>query len=256
MFVEPKNTLKVENVLVVGLGEIGAPLLEIIKGIYNAEGLDIEPKEIHDPVDVLHICFPYSTKFAETSINYINEFNPKLTIVESTVLPFTTSTIYEKTQRAICHSPVRGRKADGFKWGYFTHTKFIGPAKPEFGKIAEEYYKSLGFKTYVCNSPLETEFMKILNTTYYGLLITWFQEIHRICKKFNLKEEEVIEFFRTNTRDTGGKHQRPVFYPGIIRGHCVIPNAKLLKELYPSPFVNVLLESNEKRKQEVKSERD
>jgi len=240
--------LRVEKVLVIGLGEIGAPLLEVVKGVYSAEGLDIEPKEVHGPVDMLHICFPYSADFVETATNYVNKFNPKLTIIESTVLPFTTSKIYEKTQKPVCHSPVRGRKADGFKWAYFTYTKFIGPAKPEFGKMAEEYYQSLGFKTHVCNSPLETEFMKILNTTYYGLMITWFQEIHRICEKFHLKEKEVIEFFRTTQRDSGGKHLRPVFYGGVIRGHCVVPNAELLSELYPSPFVKVLLESNEKRK--------
>jgi len=249
------KTLRIKNVLVIGLGEIGVPLLEIVKGVFHGEGLDIKPKEIYSPVDVLHICFPYSTNFVETATNYINEFHPKLTIIESTVIPYTTNKIYEKTQKPVCHSPVRGRKADGFKWAYFTYTKFIGPAKPEFGKMAEEYYQSLGFKTYVGNSPLETEFMKILNTTYFGLMITWFQEIRRICEKFNLKEEEVIEFFRTNERESGGRHPRPVFYPGVIRGHCVVPNAKLLSELYPSPFVKVLMESNEKRKKEAQSEK-
>jgi len=246
--------LKVGKVLVIGLGEIGAPLLEIVRGVYPSESLDIEPKEIHGPFDVLHICFPYSPNFVETATNYIKKFNPKLTIVESTVLPLTTSRIYEKTQKPICHSPVRGRVSDGFKWGYFTYTKFIGPVKPKFGKMAEEYYKSLGFKTRICNSPLETEFMKILNTTYYGLMIAWFQEIHRICRKFNLKEEEIVEFFRTNERDSGGRHPRPVLYPGAIRGHCVIPNAKLLNELYPSRFIKVLLESNKKREKEIESE--
>lgn len=242
--------MKVRRVLVIGLGEIGAPLLEIVKGVYCAEGLDIEPQKVQSPVDVIHICFPYGENFVETTVDYVRKFRPKMVLIESTVMPLTTSKIYEKTLKAVCHSPVRGRVADGFKWGYFTYTKFIGPTKPEFGKMAEKYYQSLGFKTHTCSSPLETEFMKILNTTYYGLMITWFQEVHRICRKFNLKEEEIIEFFRTSEKDSGGKHQRPVFYPGVITGHCVIPNAKLLNELYPSPFVKTLLESNEKRKKE------
>ncbi|UCG36037.1 MAG: hypothetical protein JSV64_05250 [Candidatus Bathyarchaeota archaeon] len=242
--------MKVDSVLVVGLGEIGAPLLEIVKGVYHAEGLDIEPKELQDSFDILHICIPYTKEFVRTTIDYINRFDPKLTIIESTVLPFTTEKIHQKTETAICHSPVRGRKEDGFKWAYFNYTKFIGPAEAEYGKMAEEYYHSLGFKTYICNSPLETEFMKVLNTTYYGLMITWFQEIHRICKEFNLKEEEITHFFRTNQKESGGRHQRPVFYPGIIKGHCVIPNAKMLEELYQSPFVKVILDSNEKRKEE------
>lgn len=246
--------MKIENVLVVGLGEIGAPLLEIVKEIYNTEGLDVEPKEVRGSIDVLHFCFPYSSEFAKTATDYIYRFNPKLTIIESTVLPFTTNKIYERTRKPICHSPVRGRKAEGFKWAYFTYTKFIGPVKPEFGKMAEEYYHSLGFKTHICNSPLETEFMKLLNTTYYGLMIAWFQEIHRICKKFNLKEDQIIDFFRTNEEDSGGKHPRPVFYPGVIRGHCVIPNAQLLNKVYPSPFVDTLLQSNKRRKKEIENE--
>jgi UDP-N-acetyl-D-mannosaminuronate dehydrogenase len=97
--------------------------------------------------------------------------------------------------------------------------------------------------------------MKIIDTTYYGLLISWFQEIHRICKRFNLKEEEIIEFFKTNERDSGGKHPRPVYYPGFIGGHCVIPNARLLNQMYPSPFIDVILESNEKRRKEIESEK-
>jgi len=245
--------LEIRDVLVVGLGEIGAPLLDIVQEVYHAEGLDVEPKEVRGSVDILHVCFPYDEKFVETTVDYMKRFQPKLTLIESTVLPFTTSKIFEKTGLEVCHSPVRGRKADGFKWSYFAYTKFVGPTTASSGRMAEEYYQSLGFKTYVCSSPLETEFMKVLNTTYYGLMITWFQEIHRICEKFHVNEEEVIEFFRTNERDSGGRHPRPVFYPGVITGHCVIPNAKLLKELYPSPFVEVLLESNERRKKEVES---
>lgn len=246
--------LNINKVLVVGLGEIGSPLLEIAGGVYSAEGVDIEDRQVQGPVDVLHICFPYDENFVAIAARYINKFHPELTIVESTVLPFTTGEIYKRTQRAICHSPVRGRLADGFKWAYFTYTKFIGPVKQEYGKMAESYYQSLGFKTYVCGSSLETEFMKILNTTYYGLMIGWFQEIHRLCKKFNINEEDILKFFRTSEEESGGKHPRPVFYPGVIAGHCVIPNALLLNDVYKSTFVEALLGSNEKRKNEVASE--
>ncbi len=244
----------VEKVLVVGLGEIGAPLLEIVREVYLADGLDIQPKQVQGPFDVLHICFPYSSDFVLTASEYIGRFDPKLTIIESTVLPTTTSRIYERTQKPICHSPVRGRQADGFKWAYYAYTKFIGPAEQEFGKMAEEYYHSLGFKTHVCNSPVETEFMKVLNTTYYGLMIAWFQEIHRISKQFDIDEENVIEFFKSNETDSGGKHPRPVFYPGVIEGHCVIPNARLLNNVFPTPFVDIILDSNKRRKAEIEKE--
>ena len=243
--------IQFKNVLVIGLGEIGSPLFEIVRETYNTQGLDIKPKKIRKPIDLMHICYPYDQKFVQSTIDYIKKFEPKLTIIESTVLPFTTNKIYEQTKSPICHSPVRGRQADGFKWAYLTYTKFIGPVKPEYGIVANKYYNSLGFRSCVCHSPLETEFMKILNTTYYGLMIAWFQEIHRICLKFGLKEKEIINFFKTNEEESNGKHPRPIFYPGVIEGHCVIPNAKLLNEIFPSAFVRAILQSNEKRKKEV-----
>ena len=82
-------------------------------------------------------------------------------------------------------------------------------------------------------------------------MIAWFQEVHRICKKFRVKEDEINHFFKTNEENSKGKHPRPVFYPGVILGHCVIPNAKLLNQTYPSNFVKAILESNEKRKKEI-----
>lgn len=233
--------------LVIGIGEIGKPLYEIIKGVYpRAEWADIGPREIGKEISVMHICFSYNEKFVDTVVDYIKQFQPKLTIIESTVPPFTTQKIYRKNQKPICHSPVRGRKADGFKWGLFTYTKFIGPTTDESGKMADEYYRSLGFKTRICKSSLETEFMKIINTTYYGLMIAWFQEVNRICKKFSLNKEDITEFIGSTERESGGKISRPVFYPGYIGGHCLIPNALLLNNVYPSSFIKALLDSNEK----------
>lgn len=142
-------------------------------------------------------------------VHYIERFQPKLTLIESTVLPLTTSKIYEKTRKPI--------------------------------------YKSLGFKTRICKSSLETEFMKIINTTYYGLMIAWFQEVDRLCEKFKLNKEKVIDFIGLTERESGGKLPRPIFYPGYMGGHCVIPNVLLLKEVYPSIFIEALLDSNERK---------
>lgn len=67
------------DVLVIGLGEIGKPLLEIVRGTYNAFGLDIQQEEIKEKIDVMHICFPYSKNFVSNVVDYIRRFQPKLT---------------------------------------------------------------------------------------------------------------------------------------------------------------------------------
>ena len=241
--------------LVIGIGEIGKPLYEIVRGVYPAaQWLDVESKEVLGEIGLLHICFRYSESFVKDVVEYVKRFQPSLTLIESTVLPFTTSKIYAQVGGNICHSPVRGRGLTGFKWGFFTYTKFIGGATPTAARVAEEYYQSLGFKTRVCNSPLETEFMKIINTTYYGLCISWFQEIERICNRYNLDVSSIREFIKSTEDDSGGKVPRPVYYGGHIGGHCVISNALLLQQTFPSKFVEALLESNEKRGRETKLE--
>ena len=90
--------------LVVGLGEIGKPLLELLKlkGI-DAVGIDIQPKRINKRVEFLHICFPYSHWFVADVKKYQAKYQPRYTVVHSTVRPRTS-----KKVNAI-YSPVRGR---------------------------------------------------------------------------------------------------------------------------------------------------
>jgi len=46
---------------------------------------------------------------------------------------------------------------------------------------------------------------------------------------------------------------RPVMFPGEIGGHCLIPNVKLLLESYYSEFLELILNSNERRKLEMEN---
>ena len=41
-------------------------------------------------------------------------------------------------------------------------------------------------------------------------------------------------------------------FPGVIGGHCLIPNTELLLKSYDSDFLKLILKSNEKRKEEIK----
>lgn len=40
-------------------------------------------------------------------------------------------------------------------------------------------------------------------------------------------------------------------FPGVIGGHCLIPNTELLLKSYDSECLRLILKSNEKRKKEV-----
>jgi len=239
------------NILIVGLGEVGSALFEIMKPKWTVQTLDKKEKKITLPIDVMHICYPYTPSFVEITFKYMERYDPKLTLIESTVKPETTQKIYEKAKKPICHSPVRGRHIEGLEKGLFQYTKFIGPVKRKFGLMAEKYYNSLGIKTLLCSSPLETEYMKLLNGTYFALMISFFQEIRRICEENGLNESEILQFFTTNTLESYYQHMRPTFHPSVIRGHCIIPNVLLLNQAYPMELADAILNSNERRKKEV-----
>jgi UDP-glucose 6-dehydrogenase len=244
----------VSRILIVGYGEVGKPLFEIVRGVYSeVDWLDVEGKKIDVNPDIMHIAFPEESPeaFVSSSVQYIERFSPGLVLIETTVTPGTTLKVHQNLKKTVllCHSPVRGNMIDGMKKGLLQYTKFIGPVSPEAGAKASEYYETLGLKTHVCASPIETELGKIFETTYRGLMMSWFQEIHRICRELEADYDQVVEFVGSTERE--GKQARPVFHPGVIGGHCIVPNAEKLLSVYSSSFARALLESNRRRQQEV-----
>jgi UDP-N-acetyl-D-mannosaminuronate dehydrogenase len=79
-----------QTVVIVGLGEIGNPLLDIMKGRYRTFGVDINQPAPVSRCEVMHICFPFqSDKFVRQVVEYIHQYRPALTVINSTVAPGT-----------------------------------------------------------------------------------------------------------------------------------------------------------------------
>jgi len=82
-------------------------------------------------------------------------------------------------------------------------------------------------------------------------MIACFQEMHRISRHFGADFDNVVDFLEDDHRV---RFDRPIHFPAVIGGHCLIPNAELLLKSYDSKFLHLILESNEKRKEEIKDE--
>jgi UDP-N-acetyl-D-mannosaminuronate dehydrogenase len=231
--------------LVVGLGEVGGPLLEIIKGSQEAYGVDIQPTGPIPHCDIMHICFPYvdGEKFVAESVRYIGKYSPLLTIVNSTVGPGTTRAICEQAKADVVYSPVRGKHVK-MKQDMLHYVKFVGALNPTAGQKACAHFQSIGMKTRLLGTPEAAELAKLTETTYFGLLIAWAQELERYCQKFGANYEEVISFY-----EEIGFFPPVKYFPGIIGGHCVMPNIKILKKSFRSDILDAIEKSNELKKQ-------
>ena len=228
-------------VVVAGLGEVGRPLLELLSGCYNTVGVDIAPAALpKGKVDVLHICFPFEIRdFVGEAARYIELFKPALTSVNSTVGIGTTRKIAERTGAAVVNSPVRGKHARMIQ-ELRSYTKFIGPMDTESGEAAAKHFQAAGIKTKTLSAPEATELAKLTETTYFGLLIAWAQEIERYADLTGQPFDEIISFYEEIKYLPTTK-----FFPGVIGGHCVMPNIEILSKFDRSVILEAIRSSNQ-----------
>lgn len=144
------------DVVVIGLGEIGRPLLEIVGRCHEALGVDLSPVDFSGECKVMHVCYPFDIPdFVVETVKYIQRFQPRLTIINSTVAPGTTRKIHELAGAPIVHSPVRGKHAKIVD-ELLHYTKFIGSIDAATGQEAAEHFESLAMKTSLLPSPEAT----------------------------------------------------------------------------------------------------
>ncbi|HLI78918.1 MAG TPA: hypothetical protein VKV03_02985 [Candidatus Binataceae bacterium] len=237
-----------KKTLVVGLGEVGGALAEVLERTHPVLRHDIERREFKDPIGVMHICIPFVSRkqFEPLAIEYIRRFKPELTIINSTVLPGTTRSIAEKTRMPVAYSPVRGKHVK-MTTDLFHYVKFVAAGEEEWSDKAAAHFEQHGMKTRKLDKPETLEVAKLGETTYFGVIIAWAQEFNRYVERAGGDYEEAIEFF-----DEVAFLPRQRYFPGFIGGHCVIPNINLLLQIDSAPLLEAVLDSNQRREAELK----
>lgn len=231
----------VKKIGILGYGEVGQAMAKfykkpLIKDVSRDDGLT--------DLDVLHVCIPWSEKFLTIVRKTIASAHPKLTIVHSTVPPGTT----KKIGGMVVHSPIRGIHPHLHK-GIKTFVKYVGADNKKAGQLAKSHLTTLKIKTKVFFPSETTEIGKLLDTAYYGLVIAWHGEKKRLTDALGVNFDEAVTDFN-QTYNEGykklGKHNviRPVLYPpkAHIAGHCIIPNAKMLKQHLNSKALDLILD--------------
>jgi hypothetical protein len=224
--------------LVIGCGEVGKALMEVL----NCEGHD--PQKGYDrmdagPVDMLHICIPYSETrpenwsdnvvwlpFKDWVREYQAWFKPTFTVIHSTV-PIGTS-----DELNAHHSPIRGRHPH-LAASIRTFTKYVGG--PDSVIIADEFSRRGIQSAMSLMSAKDAEAGKLIDLMQFGQSVMLEKSIHEFCERNGLSFD--IVYTRFNQSYNRGylelgeyQFQRPVLahIDGPIGGHCVAQNMKWL----------------------------
>lgn len=222
--------------IVLGMGEVGETLFGLLEERnFHSIGIDTdtskcknysENQQIENP-EYLHVCLPGELSgFVDITVDWIKKIKGlKVVLVHSTVKPGTTKRIQEKSEVLVLYSPVRGvhkRFLDDIK----KYTKFVSSdekqIEPEIKIDLEKRFEKIEWMS----TTKTAELAKILvDTTYYGWLINYAQITKMICEKEGIDFDEMWKFADEIHENLGN---RPKMFPGIIGGHCVIPNLNLV----------------------------
>ena len=228
---------------IAGYGEVGQALGKV----YSTNNIDFAIQDKYKQIDdnfenivILNICLPFIEKNSFVSIveEYINN-STNLIIIHSTIGLGVVEKLKEKYPSLyIVHSPLRGVHPNLYE-GLMKFKKFIG-GDLESCKVANKHLSSLGMNTVITDSKTAV-LSKLFSTTYYGLCIAFTEEMGQICDQVGANFEDIIDWNKdyNETYTKLGKQNvsRPILYripDKKIGGHCVVPNARILKNLFPN----------------------
>lgn len=239
--------------LIIGLGQIGQPIARLL----GNNDIDVIVRDIEDipdpgPITAAHICYAPGEDlenggFVDVTVNYLKQYTPRFCFIHSTVVPGTSREIQKQVPFVdIIYSPVRGRHGDFDedlvkydKWMAAMHEMALRSAVLHVGHIWN-IREMRRFET--------LELAKLLETSYTGVLIAWAQVMNRYADAVGADLDQAIEF--TDELDYLPAYQ---FVPSYIGGHCIMPNIDILQEVLHTDFLQSVIDSNEKRKEELQS---
>ena len=225
--------------VVVGIGEIGRPILKLLTKQSITIGFDLNPvlmdkrkfeRYKDHETSFLHIAIPVTVRFIDNVLKLEKKFKPECIIIHSTIKPGTTKQLQRKLSIPVIYSATRGvhkRMTGDIK----RYTKFFAISKdaPKSKWASAQFVKLMkkcNVKTKKMSNPETLELAKIIcDTSYLGWLVNYAQLSNRIAIEYGVDYDEMWTFADEIHKFLGN---RPKMYPGYIGGHCVIPNLDLI----------------------------
>ena len=232
------------NIVLAGYGEVG----RAVNGLFSI----VHDIEIHDPrkgfyasgsAPGLLVTFPYSENFIDRVKMYAEVCETKFVIIFSTVPIGTTRQI----DNAV-HCPVEGRHPNLQKSMYVW--KWVVGGKNE---LAERFFYEASITPIVYPEPEWTEFLKLSSTLNYGLNIEWARYCKEVSDKIGMPYCALNEYtagynaLYSGLNEPGIKRYNLTPPGGKIGGHCILPNAEMLQNIFPNPLIEYILKVNKEK---------
>ena len=197
---------------VIGVGEVGGAILANLRDHFGSAAVGFDLGEEKDfsawaafpQPYYMHVCYPYSNKFLPSLEAWVRLGEPHRCsgiVIHSSTRPGTVN----KWNRMVSasnsglpiatHSPVNGKHVTSRTMETYIRTLpkfFSGPNEKAITRELREVWDIC----WLNDNPNTSEMMKLLATSYYGMLICWTQYIHKMCKDKNLEYEKVMSVFR------------------------------------------------------------
>lgn len=244
--------------LVIGYGEVGSALAEILNERCSVDVLDPQkgmmPADDGDFYEWVHICIPYGEGFVDAVLDTIKGLPTTHLVIHSTVAVGTTAEIADGVPHDtwVYYSPVRGIHPHLGRYIREFPKWFSPPVSGQPQKDFEEHFGLCGIQTRVVDSYDILEWAKLWETTEYGYRIAMWQEVGRQARTLPSTAVDTLKEFLFEKRKVydGDRGIAPIMYDGIIGGHCVMPNLELMAKGkgMTQEFYDWLVSSNERRK--------
>ena len=145
--------------IMVGTGEIGMPLFELMNGVYKTLPINRstfkQNAEIKANCDFLHVAIHGELPgFVPVVVDYFDRYQPKFIFIHSTVIPGTTDEINARIGKAVAiHCPVHGKhQGNCMKRDMLRYPKYLGVPEnmdEEDVKVAKAHLSRMGFTTVI-----------------------------------------------------------------------------------------------------------
>ena len=242
------------KIAILGYGQVGKALEEIyLKSPFGQpliKDLDRNDYEDIKELDILNVCIPFDENFKKIVIDEINRLSVKLTIIHSTVSPYTTKDIqyHALPKLMVVYSPVRGKR-ESLSKSILAFIKYIGSEREKDAKATREHFVQLGIsKNKIFMPSVIVEINKLVSDAYYAHCISFTDYANDILQKYKVDFETFKHFndsYNRGYRRFRMKHvNRPTLNPPMdkkIGRNSLIKNTKILEELFPHEVTKQIL---------------